>query len=288
MMTPLTRREMLGVTGLLATASWRGGASARPLGLPIGLQPYTVRREMQQDCEGTLRKIAAIGYQDLEIGDPFYGQEPSGLRKLLKSLGMATSSGHYGYPKDTSEWAKSIDHAKSFGVKYMITSAPQEWRKSLDGWKRAAERFNELGAQCRKAGVAVAYHNHHFEYVVLDGKVAYDEFLRLTDPKLVLMELDCFWTTFAGKDPVAYFEKYPGRFPLLHIKDLKPGFPPSTDSFKGKPYAEVGKGIIDWKRIFQAAPKGGIKQYYVEQDECDRSPIESIRISYDYLKNLNV
>ena len=125
-------------------------------------------------------------------------------------------------------------------------------------------------------------------YVVLDGKVAYDEFLRLTDPKLVFMELDCFWTTFAGKDPVTYMEKYPGRFPLLHIKDLKPGFPPSTDSFKGKPYAEVGKGIIDWKRIFQAAPKGGIRFYYVEQDECDRPPIESIRISHDFLNKLSV
>lgn len=287
-MTPITRRGMLGLSGLLATTCWRSGALAKPLGLPIGLQPYTVRRELAQDCEGTLRKIAAIGYQELEIGDPFYGQENDGLRKLLKSLGMTTSSAHYGYPKDGSEWAKSIEHAKMFGIKYMITSAPSEWRKSLDGWKRAAERFNELGEQCRRAGVAAAYHNHHFEYVVLDGKVAYDEFLRLTDPKLVFMELDCFWTTFAGKDPVAYMEKYPGRFPLLHIKDLKPGFPPSTDAVKGKPYAEVGKGIIDWKRIFQAAPKGGIRFYYVEQDECDRPPIESIRISHDYLNDLSV
>lgn len=279
---------MFGLTGAFAAASWKSGAFAKPLGLPIGLQPYTVRREMAKDCEGTLRKIAAIGYRELEIGDPFYEQQPAALLKLLRSLGMATSAGHYSYPRDVSEWAKSIEHAKMFGVKYMITTAPSEWRKSLDGWKRAAARFNELGEQCRKAGVAVTYHNHHFEYVVYDGKVAYDEFLRLTDPKLVFMELDCFWTTFAGKDPVAYMERYPGRFPLLHIKDLKPGFPPSTGDFKGKPYAEVGKGTIDWKRIFKAAPKGGIRQYYVEQDECDRPPLESIQISFDYLNNLNV
>jgi sugar phosphate isomerase/epimerase len=287
MMTSLNRRELIKLTGFLAAAPWSRVATAKPFGLPIGLQPYTVREDLKKDCEGTLRKIAAIGYQEIELAEPFYGQKPEELRSLLKSLGLASPACHYPSPKDNEEWARSIDHAKMFGVKYMITNTPSELRKTLDGWRRTAERFNELGAQCRKAGVAVAYHNHHFEYKVLGGAVAYDELLRLTDPNLVKMELDCFWTRFAGKDPVEYLNKYPGRFPLLHIKDLKEGFPPSTGDFEGKPYAEVGKGIIDWKPIFRAA-KAGLKHYFVEQDLCDRPPLESIRISYEYLEKLQV
>lgn len=287
-MTSLNRRELLALAGLFANATRSQIAFARPFGLPIGLQPYTVRDELKRDCQGTLRKVAAIGYQEMELSYDFYGQRPTELRKLLRSLGLATPSCHYPNPADNSAWAKSIDHARMFGVKYMITAAPSEWRKSLDGWKRAAERFNELGVQCQKAGVSAAYHNHHFEYQVFDGVVAYDELLRLTDPNLVKIEMDCFWTTFAGKDPVEYFHKYPGRFPLLHIKGLKKGFPPSTGDFEGRPYTEVGNGIIDWKRIFRAAPEGGLKYYYVEQDLCDRPCLESIKISYDYLNKLQV
>ncbi len=282
-MTSWNRRELLALAGVLTPAGW-----AKPFGLPIGLQPYTVRGELNKDCEGTLRKIAEIGYREIEIGNPFYGLENEKFRGLLKSLGLTSPAGHYGNPKDDSEWARSIEHAKTFGVKYMITAAPSEWRKSLDGWRRAAGLFNKLGAQCQKAGVSVAYHNHHFEYKVMDGVVVYDELLRLTDPKLVKMEMDCFWTTFAGHDPVKYLEKYPGRFPLLHIKDLKPGYKPSTGSFEGKPYIEVGSGIIDWTRIFKAAGKSGLKHYFVEQDEWDRPALESIRISFDYLNKLTI
>jgi len=282
-MTSYSRRNFLVSAAALAGAAW-----SRPLGLPIGLQPYTVRGDLKQDCAGTLKKIAAIGYEQLELSESFYGMETRELQQLLKSLGMTTPAGHYGYPKDDSDWAKKIEHAKMFGIRYMITNTPSEWRKTLDGWRRAAARFNELGEQCRKAGIVAAYHNHHFEYKVMDGVLVYDELLRLTDPKLVAMELDCFWTRFAGHDPVSYLEKYPGRFPLLHIKGMKPGYKPSTGSVEGVPYTEVGSGIIDWKPIFQAAKKSGLKAYFVEQDECDRPPLDSIRISYDYLKKLEV
>ena len=235
-----------------------------------------------------MKKVAAMGYQAVEISSSFYGRQPEELRTFLRSLGLATPSCTYPLPLNDSQWQQSMAHAKMFGVEYMITATRSEWRKTLDGWRRSGELFNRLGEQCQKAGLALAYHNHNSEYKVIDGVVVYDELLRSTDPKLVMMEMDCFWTTFAGKDPVEYFNRHPGRFPLLHIKDLKPGFPPSTEDPEGVPYTEVGKGIIDWTRIFKAAPKAGVKHYYVEQDECDRPCLESARISYDYLKKLAV
>jgi sugar phosphate isomerase/epimerase len=278
-----SRRSFL--AAVMAAAG--GRAAAKPLDLPIGIQPYTVRKEMEADFEGTLRKLVAIGYEAVEVGDPFYGRKPEAVRDLFQSLGLKSSSGFFPYPKDNSAWAASIEHARTLGVAHMITTVPEDWTKSLDGWKRAAERLNQLGAECKKAGMAVAYHNHNFEFKTFDGVVAYDELLRLTDAETVKMEMDCFWTTYAGKDPVEYFHKHPGRFALLHIKDLKKGFTPSTDWPKGNPFTEVGAGVIDYKRIFKAAPEAGLKQYYVEQDNWDRPPLEAARISCEYLKNLN-
>jgi sugar phosphate isomerase/epimerase len=133
-----------------------------------------------------------------------------------------------------------------------------------------------------------AYHNHNHEFRVYDGVVAYDELLRSTDENLVKMEMDCFWTTFAGKNPIAYSQKYPGRFPLLHIKDLKPGYQPTTGDFKGNPFCEVGQGVIKWAPIFEAAKQGGLRHYFVEQDMWDRPSLESARMSAEYLKKLNV
>ena len=283
-----SRREFLAFSGVAAQAAWSGGAAARPLGIPIGIQPYTVRNELAKDVEGTLRELAGMGYESIEVSAPFYGKQPAELRTLLKSLRLIAPSGGFGDPKSDADWARSIENAKTLGAKYMIVTAPSEWTRSLDGWKRAAERFNKLGAEARKAGVAVVYHNHHFEYKVFDGVKAYDQLLRSTDPALVNMEMDIFWTTFAGEDPLAYFEKYPGRFPLWHLKDLKKGYPPSTDKFEGNPFAPIGAGIIDWKRIFSGAKQAGLKYYFVEQDRWDKPPLECARESCEFLKKFTV
>lgn len=282
------RREFLAAAGLAAGAVWSRRAVAAPLGLPIGIQPYTVRHEMEKDLTGTMKQLVDMGYGALETGDGFYGKNAAETRDLLKSFGLISPSGFYPSPKEKSDWDKSIEHAKTIGLTYMITVAPDGWTKTLDGWKRTADRFNELGAVCKRAGTVLSYHNHNFEFRKFDGVTAYDELLRLTDPELVKMEMDCFWTTMAGRNPVTYLEKHPGRFALLHIKDMKKGYEPTTESPKGQPFAEVGNGVIDYKPIFKAAPKGGVKQYYVEQDNWDRPPLECARISCDYLKKLTV
>jgi len=269
----------------------RPRAGANPLGLPIGLQPYTVRNDLKADFEGTLRKVAAMGYKEIEVsggegyGD-FNGRKPAELRKILDDIGLRAPSCHYGAPKDDDGWARNIEAAHQLGLEYMLSTTRSEWQTSLDGWKRTGDFFNHLAKQSRDAGMGFAYHNHNFEYRVYDGVVAYDELLRSSDKNLVKMQMDCFWTTFAGQDPVEYFDKHPGRFVMLHIKDLKPGYKPTTGRFEGNPFTEVGTGVIDWKRIFKAAPQAGVKHYYVEQDMWDRPSLESAQMSIDYLKKL--
>jgi sugar phosphate isomerase/epimerase len=171
----------------------------------------------------------------------------------------------------------------------MVIAIPSPEPKSLDDYKQLVDLFNKAAEQTRKAGIQFAYHNHNLEFKEYDGTTGYDYLVSQTDPNLVQFEMECFWTTHAGQDPVAFFKKYPGRFPLLHIKDLKAGNPPTTnvDPRMGL-FAEVGKGTIDWKRIFAAAPQGGMKYFYVEQDFCEVPPLESIKISYQYLHNLTV
>ena len=147
---------------------------------------------------------------------------------------------------------------------YVVRGAAEE-TNSLDAWKRAGAFFNHLGTLCRKAGIQFAYHNHNHEFVVYEGVIAYDELLRSTDPALVKMELDCFWMTFAGKDPVEYMHKYPGRFLSCISKVSKPAISRQPDISKAIHFTEVGNGVIDWKRIFKAARAGGLKHYYVSR-----------------------
>ena len=266
---------------------------ANPLGIPLGLQPYTVRNDLQADFIGTLKKIIAMGYEEIELsgglgyGD-FYGHKPAELKKILDGLGLQASSCHYRAPASDANWGDNINGAHALQLKYMLCSTPPAGPRSAEFWKRTAAFFNRLGERCRDAGMQFAYHNHNSEFRVFEGVPGYDLLLGETDRGLVQMEMDCFWVTFAGQDPVRYFERYPGRFPLLHIKDLKPGYPPTTGEFDGNPFTEVGTGVIDWKRIFAAAPQAGVKRYYVEQDMWDRPSLESARMSADYLRKLTV
>jgi sugar phosphate isomerase/epimerase len=288
----ISRRQFLratavGVTAVAATR-WPVELEADPLGLPIGLELYTLRDQLARNVRGMLKKVADIGYKEVEIYD-LYGKTPIEFSQLLKANGLTAPSGHYETKHIRSGWQKHIDDAKILGHRYMVNAIlePEE-RKSLDDYKRLVELFNKAGEQTRKAGIQFCYHNHNFEFQRFGETTAYDYLLKELDPKLVQFEMDCFWVTHAGQDPVAYFSKQPGRYPLLHIKDLKAGHPPTQtlDARMGL-FVEIGRGTIDWKRIFSAAPQAGVKHYYVEQDFCERPPLESIRISYEYLHKLS-
>lgn len=290
----MNRRGFLQGAGL-GVAAWALSRAqtgdAEPYGIPVGLQLYTVRDHIEHDLEGTLAQVANIGYTQVELGGfDYYGKTPAELRRILKRHGLTPLSRHFREDQLKSDLERQIAGARECGIAYLglASLAPQD-RKSLDAIQRDAEWFNQVGHSVRRAGGRFFYHGHNFDYATVHGAVEYDELIRRTEPGLVSFELDCFWCVRAGKSPVDYFHRYPGRFPQLHIKDLKPGYPPTTgEDFRRGAFTEVGRGVIDWKAIFQAAPQGGLKHYYVEQDECDGDSLQSARISYDYLYKLKV
>jgi sugar phosphate isomerase/epimerase len=260
---------------------------ANPYGLPVGLQLYTLRDQLEKDVPGTIKQLAAIGYKEVEVYS-LYGKTPAEFTKILSDNGLTAPSGHYLLPDVKTNWEKKVEDAKTLGLKYMVHAIldPKD-RASLDDYKRLAELFNKAAEVSQKAGIQFCYHNHNFEFQKFGDTTAFDYLLKALDPKLVKFEMDCFWVTHAGQDPVAYFKKHPGRFPLLHIKDMKDK-PAPTQELDAKMglFAPVGKGSIDWKRIFASAKEGGLKHYFVEQDYCEEPPLEAVKISYEYMHQL--
>jgi sugar phosphate isomerase/epimerase len=260
----------------------------------IGLQLYTVRELMKQDFEGTIAKVAQIGYREIEFAG-YFGKSPQEARATLDRNALSSPSEHVAYDVVEKKWPETLDAAHVVGQKYIVCPWIEEsQRKQPDGWKRAADLFNRAGEASQKAGIQFAYHNHAFEFVpsdALGGKLPYDFLLAETNPKLVKMEMDLCWITVAGRDPVAYFDRYPSRFPLVHVKDwAKNGPVGDTHAAEvGHPVKEghmanVGSGSIDWKRIFAQSSKGGIKHYFVENDEA--TSLDDPRSSYEYLAKL--
>lgn len=241
-----------------------------------GLALYTVRDEMGKNPAAALAEAAAIGYDWVEAADhskgKFYGFSPKEFGKLVKRSGMEAICSHSSIRPENAD--KMIDDVAEAGMKYLIMpSLPDDWRSTLDGFRRSADFFNEAGEKCRKAGITFGFHNHQVEFSEIDGIVPYDLLVENSDPKLVIFELDIAWITAAGKDPIAYFKKYPGRFPVWHMKDLTPE----------KQAATLGEGIIDFKPILAMSKKAGMEYWFVEQDDClTHTPMESIAISRRY------
>jgi sugar phosphate isomerase/epimerase len=274
-----------------------GEANAGPKDLAIGLQLYTVRELLDQDLQGTLQKVAAIGYKDLESAagakGHYYGMKPKEFASLVESMGMKLRSNHVLLGTQTPEEAplpptfltltnglqQLVDMAAEAGQGYLVCAYmfPSE-HQTLDQYKRAFEVYNRAGEACKKAGLTFAYHNHDFEFETLEGQRPYDLMLAQTDKDLVKMELDLYWATKSGNDPVALFEKHPGRFPLWHVKDM--------DKTEKQFFTEVGNGSIDFRRIFGKADLAGMEYFFVEQDVTPANPLTSITTSYKNLTGI--
>jgi len=246
----------------------------------IGLQLYTVRRELQKDFEGTLAQVAAIGYSEVEFAG-YYDRSPQRVKGLLTRNNISAPSSHMQLPAMRQNLDKLIEAAKIIGHDYLVLAylMPAE-RKTIDDFKQVAYSLNMAGETCSKAGITLAYHNHDFEFVPMGGDIPYNTLLKGTDPNLVKLELDLYWLTKA-KQPVAeVLAKLKGRVPLVHIKDM--------DNTPKQFFTEVGRGIIDYKSLLAEAQRTGVKHFFVEQDECPGSPLDSIKISYDFLSHIRL
>lgn len=241
----------------------------------IGVQLYTVRTLLEKDFDGTLAQIAKIGYKEVEFAG-YYDRKPDALRKQLDTLGLAAPSAHVGLDALGDNWSRTLDDAESLGHDYLVVAwLDEKDRSTLDALRSTIEKFNRAGEEATKRGIGFAYHNHDFEFTPIDDRMPYDVLLAECDPDNVLFEMDLFWITKGGQDPARYFDQYPGRFPMVHVKDMG----------AGQQMTDVGAGRIDWARIFSKHEDAGIQHYFVEHDE-PADPMASISTSYRYLRAL--
>jgi len=292
-MTKMDRRTFLGTVGAAAVVA--GRPTLADSIKKVGMQLYTVRNELQKDFDGTLAKVAAIGYKEVEFAG-YFNHTPEEVRNALKKHGLTAPAAHIDYPtvSDPAKWAKALDAARVIGHKYVVNPWVDEpLRNQPDFWKKAAGVYNTAAAAAHKRGIQFCYHNHNFEFYPradAAGKTPMDILLESCDPKLVKIELDLCWISAAGKDPLDYFARYPGRFPLVHVKGLSKVPPASAEP---APIADVLKDVtdvgsndaIDWKRIFAHSKQAGIEHYFVEHD-VPKDAFASLQASYGYLSKL--
>lgn len=303
-MGEMTRRDVvrLAVAGGIGTLV-AGRLEARAPA-SLGVQLYTVRDQMSKDPQATLKAIADIGYREVELLRGGLTQ----VAAMAKSVGLSPVAVHVEPPFFTGKWdawsfmrssvaadydlAAVINDAKSAGVKFIVLPylMPNERPAGIKGYSDFAAMLNRAGEQVSKAGLTFCYHNHAFEFAPLDGgRMPLDLLLAETRPELVKLELDVFWVSVAGHDPVALMKKYSGRVPLLHLKDKQKGAPTALEESKVPPttFVPVGSGAVDFKALLAAAPAAGVQHYFVEQDHAVGStPLEGIASSFKYLKSI--
>jgi len=275
-----TRREFLKASGGLVMGSFFLPYLSEAAQVKnVGINLYSIRESMLTDAAGTLKKLAKIGYKEIESAKStkgnYYGLEPKEIKQITKDLGLTLRSGH---APVNADWQKSIDEAAEAGQEYLVAMGMPSRGQTIDNYKRVADTFNKAAEDCKKSNVVFGYHNGSSEFTQENGQTLYDVLLENTDPDLVKMELDLGWAIVGGADPIKYFDKYPGRFPLWHIKDIKKDKPQST---------ELGKGRIDITGLLQNKEKSSMKYFFVEQEEWDNSALESLEYDYNYIKKLN-
>lgn len=279
-----TRREFLSLTlaGCASLAiSDKLSAAVRQ---PIGLQLYTLRDMAESDLPLTLQHIRAAGYDEIELYWSVYKHPAGELKRMISDHGLRAPSGHFDYDGIETK----LDYAKELGVENVICPMlPKQQWTSAEGFHEAAKKFNQWGAQVQKLGMKFGFHNHNYEFRKFGDKTGLEILMAETDPKLVQLEMDCYWVTQAGGDPVALMERYKDRVRMLHIKDRKAGFATSQElNDSAEHFSEFGTGSINWNPIFAKAKSIGVKHYFVEQDKIVGEPIASIKTSYSHARQL--
>ena len=296
----ISRRSFLGGMVAIGTLSFADRlALANPLGLPLGLQLYSVRQQMPEDLEGTLAAISKAGYTEVEAAALPKLSAPE-MRAALDRAGLRCVSAHHPFADLQARFDEILAYDKQLGVRFIICASPGHRNPApagsgghvpftLEDWHYNAEQFNAMGERTAAQGIRFGYHNHVPEFAETDGKVPYAELLRLTDPKKVTFELDCGWATVAGMNPVELMKNHPHRISMLHVKDFHlPNGAPLPDPHAAK-VTELGLGNIDYHPIFaEAARSQHIEHAFVEQEQFDVPPMEALKIDADYMHALKV
>ncbi|WP_263350534.1 sugar phosphate isomerase/epimerase family protein [Acidicapsa acidisoli] len=321
-MNSLSRRRFIAGAGKAGAAAVAASMMPRamwgnPVGLPLGIQLYTVSKSLQEDIPGTLKQLHDTGYREVETAG-LVKHTAKEFRAFLDDAGLRCPSSHLQLAGDNLD--EQFADANALGAHYAVTSvlrsfSPAEVKAltstaatpaagssappkhppmqplGLDGFKKTAARMNEVGKQAKAAGLQYAYHNHNFEFEKMpDGSYGYDVLVKETDPDLVKFEVDCGWMVVAGADPVAYFHNFPGRFRMLHIKDFQPVPKPTTalggpERPKG---ADLGTGFVQYTKIFGAAKAAGIEHIFVEQEApFPVSQMDSAKADYVFLQKFS-
>ena len=288
----ISRRTFIQQTAALASAAFASPAAQPRRRYKMGLQLFTIRAAMRQDVDGTLKRIAAIGYEEAET----YGFDPEAIRyyglpakdfvRRLQDNNITTPSGHYDLNRYMST---SVDDLKRYVDRciegaHVLQQTYITWplldpdSRTIEKFKVAAERLNIAGEQARKAKLQVAYHNHDFEFVDQNGQRGYDVILAETDPSLVKLQMDLYWIARASQTPNYWFKRAPGRFVMWHVKDMHK---------TSRDYTELGNGTIDFTKIWPDAELAGLKHFFVEQGgNFTHDPFRSITDSAEYVKRV--
>lgn len=289
----MKRREFIQTSAFALAATAAMPAFSIPPSFRIGLQLYTLRDVIGKDPKNVVKQLADLGYQDLETygynDGMLFGMKSKEFAEYVKSLGMRITSGHYQLGKSDrtkavkgsilNEWERAVTDAKEMGQEYVVLAyLNEDERKTIDDYKWICEKLNRAGETCNRYGLRMNYHNHAFEFDKFGDQVAYDVMLAELDPKLVGMEMDMYWTTFAEKNPIDYFKKYPGRFEQWHLKDM--------DKTDRKKNADLGTGSIDFKKLLTYASLAGLKHTYCEHDTYPKSSWDSVKADVIYAKTL--
>jgi sugar phosphate isomerase/epimerase len=249
--------------------------------IPVGLQLYTLREPMKEDFVGTLAKVAELGYTAVEFAG-YGGLSAKEMKKVLGDLGLQAISSHVGLQQLRNGLQQEIEYCLEIGAKYLVCpwASPEKLQDEEEFAALMAE-FKKFGEACRDNGLVFCYHNHAFEFAQVNGRYVLDRIYESVDASLLKAELDLYWVRKGGLDPRKYLLSYKGRCPLVHVKDM-------ADDEKGS-FTEVGRGVIDYRSIFEIAGEAGVQCYIVEQDQClNHPPLESVRISIEYLKSIGI